>query len=212
MSPVSLDQKLSLTDFEALAGELKTWRTDPEIAEAIKAKGSALILDFVKGLRLSARLIYALRTALSTFPVEVNWGHLLSSSGGSISPECDVIVHKKGIIQEWNGNAKPVMDFKFIHCNQAIAVISCKSYFKSIDKAYYKLVKPYVKHVLLFAECCPPGNIRALKIRAKKAGYDGLWYLYDYDKDAGTTNNAVKEWQNFLLTLKKICAKKSKRS
>jgi hypothetical protein len=216
VSRIPIGQTLILSDFDNLANELKIWRIDPERITAEKSKGSGLILEFVKGLRLSARLIYALRKCLSEIPqIEVNWGHLLSSSQDSISPECDVIIHKKGFLQEWNGSDKPVMDFKFVQCYQAIAVISCKSYMRSIDRtyyAYYDRLKPYVKHILLFAECCAPGKIENLKKKAKKAGYTGLWHLYSFDKDTGTTENAIKDWQNFLITLKKICLKEHEKN
>jgi len=204
-----LGQKLIYSDFENLAVELTGWRTDPELSEAERIKGSGLVLGFVKGLRLSARLIYALRKSLSEFPVDVDWGHLLDLNEDSISPECDIIVHHKGIIQEWNGSNKPVMDFKFIQCNHAIAIINCKSHLTSIDKTYYSRLKPYVEHILLFAECCTLGKTEALKRRAQKVGYTGLWHLYSFERDTGTAVNEPKEWKDFLITLKKICLKKT---
>ena len=208
MSKKTISQLLYLSDFEMLAAELKPWRTNQEQDETERKKGSELILGFVKGLRLSARLIYALRKYLSEFPVEVDWGHLINQSQDSISPECDIIIHEKGCIAAWNGTEKPVMDFKFVKCDQAIAVISCKSSLHSIDKKYYDRLKPYIKYILLFAECCAPNKIIPLKSNAIRVGYTGLWHLYSFDKETGKTDNLSKEWDNFLETLKRICEKK----
>ena len=169
-----LGKTLRLADFESLATELKGWRTS-ELQDIEKSKGSGLVLGFVKGLRLSAGLIYVLRKRLSGNQLEVHWGHLLDSYHDSCSPECDVIIHKKGFYEEWNGHDDRVMDFKFIECDNALAVISCKSYAKKVDADYPKKLSPYVTQVILFAECCPPEQYDKLCLQAKKAGYQGFW-------------------------------------
>jgi hypothetical protein len=137
------------------------------------------ILGFVKGLRLSARVIYFLRERLSSTDLEVNWGHLLDQGESSCSPECDVIVHTKGHVQKWNGNQNPIMDFRFVSAGNARAVVSCKSNLTAIDKAYPKDLKKYgVRKIFLFAECCEETQFPVLLKKAKQAGYSGLWCLY----------------------------------
>lgn len=203
-----LSHILELEDFEGLTAELQSWRTDKYVQTTELKKGSGLVLGFVKGLRLSARLIYAIRKNLSTTSLEVDWGHLLDKDGMSLSPECDIIIHKKGYVREWNGNSNPVMNFKFIKSTDTIAVISCKSYAKSIDKpykAYCERIREYVNNVMLFAECCPKRRAVALNEKAKKAGYKGFWYLYSVDEQTNETCKDPKVWENFLRTLKKVC-------
>ena len=161
----TLATTLKLEQFHGLMHELSEWRT--------MGLQDAGILGFVKGLRFSARLIYAIRDHLSSSDYEVDWGHLLTSDGDSCSPECDIIIHKRGCVREWNGWKEPVMNFKFIECKDAIAVISCKSMITSIDKkhkSYIKALKPYVDKIFIFAECCEP----CCETSKKVALYDGL--------------------------------------
>jgi hypothetical protein len=202
-----LGKTLLLEDFEALAGKLKLWRA-PELRELALEKGSGLVLGFVKGLKLSAGLIYAIRKIMSRHDLEVHWGHLLNPSKDSCSPECDVIIHKKGFLQEWNGEnqANRVMDFKFIECEDAIAVISCKSHAKLIDPDYPTKLRPYVKTVLLFAECCSPKQHDKLRRQARKAGYRGFWYLYTYDENNGECEDRPEQWEGFVNTVSEIIA------
>jgi hypothetical protein len=207
-----LGKTLLLEDFEVLAGKLKRWRA-PEIQKLELEKGSGLVLGFVKGLKLSAGLIYAIRKRISTHDLEVHWGHLLNPGEDSCSPECDVIIHKKGFFYEWNGDgqADRVMDFKFIKSEDAIAVISCKSHAKSIDRNYPTKLKPYVKTVLLFAECCPPRQYGRLRCQARDAGYRDFWCLYTYDDSSGICDTQPKHWQEFMDTVCNIIAKASSR-
>jgi hypothetical protein len=193
---------LQLEGFQRLAGELQPWRKSDDLKILEAAKGSALVLPFVKGLRLSARLIYILRAQLSHTDLEVDWGHLLDKDGNSFSPECDVIIHRKGYLQEWNDSTQRVMHFKFIEAMRAIAVISCKSYADSVDADYVKKVGDYVKNILLFAECCDPNRIASLKQKAKTAGYVGFWHLYTYDKATGMCTNDPDSWSSFLQAVK----------
>lgn len=202
-----LGKRLRLEDFEALCAELAKWRTDRNNLTLNRKKGSGNVLGFVKGLRLSARLIYAVRKSLSGTSLGVDWGHLLNPDEDSLSPECDIIVHRGEFIQEWDGTKNPVMNFKFIKCDQAIAVISCKSFAKSIDPSYCLLLKPYIDNILLFAECCTPGSKDALQERAKKAGYKGFWYLYTFDDKTSEIIRDPDVWIDFLQTLKNICNK-----
>ena len=95
-APGRMARRLRLGGFHSLVDELIQWNIDPEIVEMQKNKDPGLILPFVKGLRLSARLVYIIRDHLSCLPLQVSWGHLLSPNGDSCSPECDVIVHQQG--------------------------------------------------------------------------------------------------------------------
>lgn len=137
------------------------------------------ILGFVKGLKLSAGVIYFLRERLSSTDLEINWGHLLDQEKDSCSPECDAIVHTKGHVRKWNGTETPIMDFRFVSTTNVRAVVSCKSKLTAIDKDYPKALKKYgVKNVFLFAECCDEGQFPRLRAAATSAGYRGLWCLY----------------------------------
>ncbi len=189
---------LRIARFQRLFGDLKTWRISDDLKVLEAAKGSALVLPFVKGLRLSAQLTYMLRTELSQTDVEVDWGHLLDNKGESCSPECDIIIHFRGHVDEWDGNTRPVMHFKFVSCERALAVISCKSYAKDVDAEYIQKLKPYVKHVFLFAECCAPNKVALLRKKARAAGYAGFGYLYAFDEKRAEYIHDEKEWLDFL--------------
>ena len=95
------------------------------------------------------------------------------------------------------------MDFKFIDGARAVAVISCKSYLKSIDKGYRnycRKVRSYVKEVWLFAECCPPDAVDHLREKWREAGYRKFWYLYPWDGERSIQLNE----ENCLDFLKSI--------
>lgn len=193
---------LRLSDFERVAGELKRWRASDDLRIIQATKGSALVLPFVKGLRLSAHLIYVLRMELSHTDLEVDWGHLLDAREESCSPECDVIIHRKGYIRKWNGSDRPIMDFRFVQHASALAVVSCKSYAKDVDADYVKKLQPYVKHVLLFAECCAPNQVDSLRKKAKNAGYAGFWFLYTYDEPTNSCVTDPSGWLSFLRAIR----------
>ncbi len=194
----ALGDILRLEGFERLAGELQPWRKSDDLEIAKQAKGSALVLPFVKGLRLSARLIYILRVHLSRTGLEVDWGHLLNEKKDSCSPECDVIIHRKGCYQEWNDSSQRVMHFRFVESADAVAVVSCKSYAKEVDASYAAKLTKYVKHVFLFAECCAPNKVASLKRRAAAAGYAGFGHLYTYDETTDQCTNDPTSWRDFL--------------
>lgn len=198
----NIEDALRIEKFYSLKEELFSWR--------LKGLQDTGILSFVKGLRLSALLIYVIRDDLSSYGYEVDWGHLIDPDGNYVSPECDIIIHTPGHVKEWNGNRNPVMNFKFIKCNNAAAVVSCKSLLKAIDEEYYEKMKPYVKNVLLFAECCDPRSIGRLQGNAKTAGYKGFWYLYACDKKMQCAIDE-KQWLDFLNTLRKLVDSKSKK-
>ena len=138
-----MELRLRTEPFLGLTEELVQWRLDPNIRLMDTTKDKGRILGFVKGLRLSARILYILRTIVSSQKLEVSWGHLVDDYGKSCSPECDIIIHRPGYILEWNGSSNPIMNFKFIQSRNALAVVSCKSYAKSIDKDYCINFKKY---------------------------------------------------------------------
>lgn len=181
---VKLGQVLRVEQLTALTAELQKLRSNPPLVKRSYGKYEGSILGFVKGLRLSARLIYFLRERLSSTALEVNWGHLLDQSEDSCSPECDVIVHTRGHMREWNGSDDPIMNFKFIEAGTVRAVVSCKSTIDAIDKKYSKALKKHgVKNIFLFAECCRESRFQRLRKAATQAGYRGLWCLYLTQKD-----------------------------
>ena len=200
----AVGKRLRRSKFERLAGELQPWRADDDLRAIEAAKGSAMVLPFVKGLHLSAQLTYLIRNQLSDTSLEVDWGHLLDAEENSCSPECDIIVHSKGWLESWNGDAHPIMDFKFIKCENAHAVVSCKSFAKNIDKNYCEAMARYVKHILLFAECCSPKSAPKLEKKAKAQGYAGFWYLYTMDQETGECVNCPDKWEDFLQSIRRL--------
>ena len=179
--------RLSTEKFYGLTEELVQWRLDPQIRLMDRTMDKGRILGFVKGLRLSARILYILRNIVSAQNLEVSWGHLIDDYGNSCSPECDIIIHRPGYLHEWNGSSNPIMNFKFIESRKALAVISCKSYAKSIDKEYCINFRKYNLHnIFLIAECCPSTAIGNLKEQAEGSGYKGFYYLYALNDEAGT--------------------------
>jgi len=97
------------------------------------------------------------------------------------------------------------MDFKFVLGQDAVAVISCKSYLTSIrrvDAEYCRRVHRHVNNVWLFAECCPKTALDHLRQKAKEAGYQKLWYLYTWD-DGDRLNNP-EVWLDCMDTLEAI--------
>jgi len=170
---------LRVEHLTGLTAELQKLRDHRPLVKRSDGKYEGDILGFVRGLRLSARVIYFLRERLSDTNLEVNWGHLVNPNDDSCSPECDVVIHIKGHVRKWNGSDKPIMDFTFIEAAHARAVVSCKSSLGAIDKQYPKDLKKYgVRNIFLFAECCAEDDFPRLREAAIKAGYRGLWCLY----------------------------------
>lgn len=175
--PAAFAKSLSVEQLTGLAAELATLRSHPPLVKRKDGLYEGDILGFVRGLRLSARIIYFLRERLSATGLEVNWGHVIKDDR-SCSPECDIIIHTAGHVRKWNGNVAPVMDFKFVEADSVRAVVSCKSTLDRIDKSYPKALKKFgVKKVFLFAELCRQTRLKSLRRTASKAGYSGLWSL-----------------------------------
>jgi len=177
-------QIISTEQLTGLAAELQKLRSYPPLTKRADGKYEGDILGFVKGLRLSARVIYYLRERLAHTNHEVSWGHLVDSNEQSCSPECDIIIHKKGHIRKWNGGERPVMEFKFVRAEDALTVVSCKSLVNSIDKDYPKDLKKYgVNNVVLFGECCSKSRFKTLRDKARQLGYKDLFVLYFTDDE-----------------------------
>jgi hypothetical protein len=194
---------LDLEPFHRLFGELASWKIDPTVQAMEQKLEQGRILGFVRGLRLSAQLIYIIRESLLSAGLSVDWGHIIDDDEIHCSPECDVIIHR-GFRRQWDGNIKPVMDFKFVDCRNAVAVISCKSFMDRIDRGYAREMKPYLSNVFLFAECCEPRRVKTLKNSARTAGYKGFWYLYTWDRKTLERTKNEEEWCDFLTTLEKM--------
>ncbi len=206
-----MDLRLGLATqrLSSMANELYKLREDyPPLTKRADGKYEGDILAFVKGLRIAALVTYCLRTWLSGSAWEASWGHVIDSDGKSCSPECDIIIHK-GYVAHWNGDGglSPMMDFKFVDAAAVLAVVSCKSRVASVDEDYPGQLKKYgVKNVMLFGECCSQTNYDNLVIKAKAAGYQGLWcaYFQDGSGEGFTTDEAV--YAQFYETVKALLA------
>jgi len=172
-------RNLAIGELQNLATELSGYSDYAPLLSNGNGQYSGHILGFVKGLRLSAKLIYFLRKCLSGKGLEVSWGHIIDPSSGACSPECDVIIHSPGFYEKWNGGDKPVMDFSFIEKDQVKAVISCKSKVAAFDADYPQLLRNMgINAVYVFGESCSKTNYPTLKTRATSLGYLGFWVSY----------------------------------
>lgn len=193
--------------FDKMYADFESWRINDFIKQMNTVKHKGRVLDFVRGLRLSAHLIYIVRDLLSHTDLEASWGHLLDQNGVFCSCECDVIIHHKGYHARWNGTDNPIMDFRFIEQQKAVAVISCKSRLKSrsqIDKKYCESMRPFVQKVWLFAECCGPRNADSIRAEALRLGYEKFWHLYTYGEKSGATEPNRIGWREFAEEVRKL--------
>jgi len=196
--------------FEHMAAEFKSWRMSDFIRQLEASKGKGRVLPFIRGLRLSAQLVYAIRELLIGSGLTATWGHLLDEKWKFCSPECDVIIYKeRGQLRQWNGTREPVMDFRFVLMTEAVVVISCKSKIRStdLDEKYSREIKKYVDRVWLFAECCGPRSPNRVMEKALQAGYEHFWYLYTwapkreeiFDRDFNREG-----WNDFIKEVQKL--------
>lgn len=189
--------------FRGLVGELVPYQLNPK-TKAVRPPGE--IHRFIRGLRLSVRLIYIIReVALPGSGVRADWGHVLSHDDRFCSRECDIILHR-GHCWRWDGHEDPVMDFRFIRRESAISVISCKSFLRSLDqeqKQYCQDMKQFVSKVCLFAECCYTDRIEALQRDAISAGYERVWCLYTIDRrNTSVVRPREDMWHSFVEEMK----------
>ncbi len=199
---------LAYGKFNQLATEFQGLRLSPPDVRVSPGKREGEILRFVRGLRLSARVIYILRGMLSGQNVEVSWGHLLNKDRATCSRECDIIIHEKGYVDKWNGEEHPVMDFRFIDAAKAHAIVSCKSILTAVDTDYPKEMKEFgVKNTFLFAECCTKDDFDELKKKSKKAGYAALGCLYFTSKKARGFSTDDSVHQHFADAVSKCVSR-----
>jgi hypothetical protein len=198
--------------FHKIKAALQEYRLDGFIRnlEGQRGVGKGAILPFIRGLRFSALLIYAIREYLLGTGLTASWGHIIDEEGEFCSRECDIVIHKEGHIMRWNGDGglHPVMDFKFIEQENAVAVISCKSYLtkSKIEKEYCQDILKYVDRVWLFAECCQPNKIEEINQEAINIGYEKFWTFYTWDKETGNTEDQKELWHDFIQSLKSLKA------
>ena len=203
-----IGDRLDLHQYHKIRGDMLYWRIDNFIRAIKEEKVEGSILPFVRGLRFSSQLIYAIRELISGRGLEVDWGHLLDKDGKYCSRECDIIIHRSGYHARWNGNEKPIMDFRFVRQDNALVVISCKSYIKSgsVDKQYVPCLKPFVKKVWLFAECCESRHTDSVANQAQNAGYDNFWYLYKWEREKASQEPNESGWMEFVKKLRRLKA------
>jgi hypothetical protein len=183
-------------------------RQYPPITKREDGKYEGDILGFVRGLRLSARVLYFLREHLSETGLEVSWGHLLNEQQQSCSPECDIIVHEQGVVRRWNGFKDPVMNFSFVKASKVRFVVSCKSLLSSVDADYPATLKQFgVSKIFLFAESCDESHVERLRKKAVQSGYAGMWCLYTTNKKnpslLGTNDGMLIEFGQKMLAAAK---------
>lgn len=193
-----LGQTLRLEALAGLAAELTMLRQHPPVVQHSPGRYEGDILGFVRGLRLSAKVLYFLRDHVADAGFQVCWGHLLSANEESCSPECDIIIHNQGLIRKWNGSQDPVMNFSFVKASAARAVVSCKSLLTSVDAKYPKDLKKHgVQYVFLFAETCKASQLEKLREKARLAGYAGLCCLYTTEPDSPLIKTNEMMWIEF---------------
>ena len=196
--------------YDTIKAQLLSYRLDPFIREKEGEIGTnkGLIFPFARGLRFSALLIYTIREHLSGSDLEVNWGQIVDDEGYACSGECDIIIHKKGHCNRWNGNdgGNHIMDFRFIEKQNAIAVISCKSYLTkhAIEVNYCLNMLKYVKRIWLFAECCGPESVELIKTSSKEIGYEFFWHLYTWSRANDNIIDDEEGWYQFIETIKSL--------
>jgi len=201
----SMAQTLALEPFRGLTEEL-VWYRQGQTESADGAQSG--VLQFVRGLRLSARLIYIMRERLSGSNLRVDWGHLVDEQRNILSNECDIIVHR-GSFRNWDGSDEPVMDFHFVMVENAIAVVSCKTTIDRVDAPYAKNIRRFVRNVCLFGERCSNKDKARLAQQARSAGYAGMWFLYAQEED-GDRNMADDKILDFLGFLDRLKTKRAR--
>lgn len=185
--------------FRRLFAELTTYRMDTHLRQMEADRRRGRILAFVRGLHFSSLLIYEIRDILAGTALTANWGHLIDDTGALCSKECDVIIHRRGQYSRWDGNTTPVMDFRFVPQERAVAVVSCKSRVRSgdIDREYCELMRPFVPRVWLFAECCGPRSADSVRGTALESGYEEFWFVYTWSPQSVPQPNS-EGWNEFV--------------
>src|SRR5271166_5699831 len=95
-----IQELLDKQNYHKIQAGLKMYRIDTFIRdlEATEGKNKGGVLSFVRGLRLSALLIYAIRDLLGEgSDLTANWGHIIDEDGQFCSRECDIIIHNRDV-------------------------------------------------------------------------------------------------------------------
>lgn len=190
---------LWLADLRGIQEEFYGYRDYAPVGPDEK-RGSGQILPFVRGLYLSARIIYFIRDVLRSKQLHVNWGHIVHESQIYCSPECDIIIHRLPAMKVWDGR---VLDFHFVDAKHVLAVVSCKSEVASVDEDYSKKLLAFgVPQIGLVGEVASRTNFINLRSKAKAAGYVDLWCLALEDAiGRGCDEPTLVEFIKFLESL-----------
>ena len=210
---MSMQEVFNKERYDLLVASVRTLRLSSIVREMEARKGTnkGLIFPFARGLRFSAQLIYILREVLSGSALEVNWGQILEAEGDydACSPEGDIIIHRKGHVRKWNGGdgGNHIMDYRFISKDNAIAVVSCKSFLTTagVEKLYCERMVAYCPRVWLFAECCGPESAEPIRTEAKSIGYEHFWHLYTWSRTLGEVDT-VDDWNDFMKKVEELKA------
>lgn len=192
---------------------LLSHRIDPFIreVEVRKGKNKGYIMSFVRGLRMSALIIYQLREILSDTNYSAYWGQIIGDDGEYLSNECDIIISRKDAFEKkWNGQGtENIMDFRFISRNHVKLVISCKSFLTNsdVEKEYCENMKNYISNIWLFAECCGPQSVAPITKTATEYGYSAFWHLYIWNRLTGETKLDEGIWKDFEKEIRELVDK-----
>ena len=204
-------QNIDRSAYYKIISGMSNYRIDNFIREAEAKEGSnkGVVLGFVRGLRLSSLLIYAIRQLLHGCGLTANWGHIIDANNEYCSRECDIIIHNENIpLRQWNGDGggSHIMDFRFIPFDAAKVVISCKSFLttSAIEEEYCNDMLKYVGRVWLFAECCGPKSDEKIEERATTIGYENFWYLYKWNKAKNELIQTIEVWDSFVAEILKL--------
>jgi hypothetical protein len=191
---------LRIAKLRGMHEELQAYRDYEPVGPEAK-RGSGQVLPFVRGLYLSAQVIYFIREVVRGQGLDVNWGHIIHDSQVYCSPECDIVIHNRGSVSRWNGD---VMDFHFIDLSKVIAVVSCKSRVLSVDGMYGAQLRGFgIKTVALFGEVCSASNYANLKAQAQQASYCNFWCLaLEEEGHPKYDENVLLEFIRFLEGLR----------
>jgi len=178
---------LRIAKLRRLHAELQAYRDYAPVGPGVK-RGSGQVLPFVRGLHLSAQVIYIIRDIVRGRGLDVNWGHIIHDSQVYCSPECDIIIHRNGSVDRWNGD---VLDFHFIDLEKVVAVVSCKSCVTGIDGTYGADLKKF--------GVCSASNYLNLRTQAQAAQYCDFWCLAtEVDGNPNYDENVLLEFVRFL--------------
>ncbi len=196
--------------YDKVSRPLLSHRIDPFIREVEAREGNnkGYIMSFVRGLRMSALIIYQLREVLSDTGYSAYWGQIINQDGEYLSNECDIIISKKdAYVKKWNGDGdQNIMDFRFINAEHVKLVISCKSFLTKakIEKEYCENMRRYINNVWLFAECCGPQSIDPIKNTSLEYGYSEFWHLYTWNRISGETKLDENIWRSFEIKIRQV--------